>query len=277
VALRNCQPDLIVVPSATENLLGVERIGRCADARAVEIGCQVGVCHLVGMTHSDWVDENVGRLAFFSPSQSPFLEVDRHLHSRIHAHGFHLMSAEIDVARLRHAREMPLETNPSRVKADRIAVIEHPETPRLQAAGESEKQAPMKSLIQNYYAAFNSGDREDLLAMLDDAVIHEINEGPVETGKDAFRGFLKRMDHSYKETVEELVVFTTDDPNRAAAEFFIRGQYLVTDDGLPAACGQTYHLRVGAFFEAKDGRISRVTNHYNLHAWLGMVSDVEAG
>lgn len=142
VALRSCQPDLIVVPSATENQLGVERIGRCADARAVELGCHVGVCHLVGKTSSDWVDENIGRLAFFSPSQSPFLEVDRHIQSTVHAHGFHLMSAEIDVARIRSARELPMETNPSRVRAGAVVVKEHPSSPGLQTNLEPEKQMP---------------------------------------------------------------------------------------------------------------------------------------
>ncbi len=129
----------------------------------------------------------------------------------------------------------------------------------------------MKSLIQDYYAAFNSGDREALLAMLTDDIVHEINEGATETGKDAFRAFLGRMDRSYQESVEELVIFTSDVQNRAAAEFFIRGKYLATDDGLPEASGQTYYLRVGAFFELRDGKISRVTNHYNLQAWLRMV------
>ncbi|MEI6534968.1 MAG: ketosteroid isomerase-related protein [Verrucomicrobiaceae bacterium] len=129
----------------------------------------------------------------------------------------------------------------------------------------------MKSLIQDYYAAFNSGDRETLLALLTDDIVHEINEGATETGKSAFREFLKRMDRSYQESVEELVVFTSDVQDRAAAEFFIRGKYLATDDGLPQACGQTYHLRVGAFFELKGGKISRVTNHYNLQVWLRMV------
>ncbi|RYD32596.1 MAG: isopropylmalate/homocitrate/citramalate synthase, partial [Verrucomicrobiaceae bacterium] len=52
----------------------------------------------------------------------------------------------------------------------------------------------MKSLIENYYAAFNSGDREALLSMLTDDVAHDINEGGTEIGKDAFREFLKRMD-----------------------------------------------------------------------------------
>ncbi|RYD32073.1 MAG: hypothetical protein EOP85_22125, partial [Verrucomicrobiaceae bacterium] len=97
------------------------------------------------------------------------------------------------------------------------------------------------------------------------------NEGSTESGKQAFREFLNRMDRSYRETVEDLVVFTADDPTRAAAEFFIRGQYIATDEGLPEATGQTYHLRVGAFFEFRDGKIARVTNHYNLQSWLRMV------
>ena len=129
----------------------------------------------------------------------------------------------------------------------------------------------MHALIRHYYETFNSGDREALLDLLDEEVVHEINEGEVETGKQAFREFLARMDRSYRETVEDLAVFTGEDPSRAAAEFFIRGEYLATDEGLPEAAGQTYHLRVGAFFEVRDGRILRVTIHYNLQAWLKMV------
>ena len=129
----------------------------------------------------------------------------------------------------------------------------------------------MKPLIETYYATFNSGDREALLELLTDDVAHEINEGGTETGKDAFRTFLKRMDRCYRETVEDLMVFTSDDPTRAAAEFFIRGEYLATDEGLPEAKGQTYHLRVGAFFEIREGKIARVSNHYNLAEWMRMV------
>ena len=129
----------------------------------------------------------------------------------------------------------------------------------------------MQQLIQQYYQTFNSGDREAMLAMLADDVVHEINEGAAEVGRDAFRAFLGRMDRCYKEQVEDLVVFTSDTPNRAAAEFYIRGQYIATDDGLPEATGQTYHLRIGAFFEITDGKISRVTNYYNLADWMRMV------
>jgi steroid delta-isomerase-like uncharacterized protein len=128
-----------------------------------------------------------------------------------------------------------------------------------------------QQIIERYYATFNSGDREALLDLLADGVIHEINEGGVETGKEAFREFLARMDRSYVETVEDLMVFTAPDPSRAAAEFNIVGRYIHTDEGLPEAHGQTYKLRVGAFFETRDGRITRVSNHYNLSLWTSMV------
>ena len=129
----------------------------------------------------------------------------------------------------------------------------------------------MKTLIENYYAAFNAGDRDAMLAMLDEDVVHEINEGGAETGRQAFRAFLQRMDLCYRESVEELVVFADEGGSRAAAEFYIRGEYLATDEGLPEATGQQYYLRVGAFFEIAGGKITRVTNYYNLRSWLEMV------
>ena len=128
------------------------------------------------------------------------------------------------------------------------------------------------SLIQRYYALFNSGDRPALLALLDDEVTHDINHGASEKGRATFERFLRRMDRAYAEQVEELVVMATEDGRRAAAEFFIRGTYLATDDGLPEANGQKYWLRVGAFFEIGDnGLIRRVTNYYNLTDWLRQI------
>ncbi len=127
-------------------------------------------------------------------------------------------------------------------------------------------------LIHCYYATFNSGDREAFLALLTEDVVHDLNQGRSETGKAAFRRFLERMDRCYAEQVEEVSVFQSQaDPGRAAAEFYVRGNYLSTDQGLPPAAGQTYRLRVGAFFEISDGRISRVTNYYNLEEWLRLI------
>ena len=127
------------------------------------------------------------------------------------------------------------------------------------------------SLVQAYYDIFNSGDRPAFLDLLTDDVAHEINQGGVEEGKATFAAFLERMDRCYREQVCDLVVFAAEDGNRAAAEFFIEGEYLSTDEGLPAAAGQRYRLRVGAFFDIRDGRVSRVTNYYNLEEWLRQI------
>lgn len=126
-------------------------------------------------------------------------------------------------------------------------------------------------LLRRYYALFNSGDREAFLALLTTDVAHEINQGDCEKGVESFRTFLSRMDRCYREQVEDLAVLSNDDGTRGAAEFYIRGEYRVTDEGLPEAAGQKYRLRVGAFFEIRDGLIARVTNYYNLREWLRQV------
>ncbi len=132
-------------------------------------------------------------------------------------------------------------------------------------------QQQAASLIQHYYDCFNSGDREAFLALLTEDVEHDINQGGTEKGREVFRAFLARMDRCYREQVRDLVVFANDDGRRGAAEFFIEGEYLVTDEGLPPAAGQRYRLRVGAFFDIQDGRVSRITNYYNLEEWLRQV------
>lgn len=126
-------------------------------------------------------------------------------------------------------------------------------------------------LIETYYATFNSGDREAMLALLTEDVVHDINQGASEKGRYTFRTFLQRMDRSYREEVTELAVMAHEDGTRAAAEFFILGTYLNTDEGLPEANGQTYRLRVGAFFDIREGKVARVTNYYNLEDWLRQV------
>jgi steroid delta-isomerase-like uncharacterized protein len=127
------------------------------------------------------------------------------------------------------------------------------------------------ALIQAYYDTFNAGDREAFLALLAEDIAHDINQGGTETGKTAFRAFLQRMDRCYREQVRDLVVFAAADGTRGAAEFFIEGEYLSTDEGLPPATGQRYRLRVGAFFDLRGGLVSRITNYYNLEEWLRQV------
>jgi steroid delta-isomerase-like uncharacterized protein len=110
-----------------------------------------------------------------------------------------------------------------------------------------------------------------MAALLSETVAHDVNEGTREGGRAAFRAFLDRMARHYREQVEEVVVMVSADGARAAAEFIVTGDYLVTDPGLPPARGQRYRLPVGAFFAVEGGRITRVTNFYNLRAWIAQV------
>ncbi|MGR8953500.1 MAG: ketosteroid isomerase-related protein [Gammaproteobacteria bacterium] len=127
-------------------------------------------------------------------------------------------------------------------------------------------------LIQNYYAAFNAGDMDTFLSLLTDDVIHDINQGKREVGKDAFKQFMACMNHNYKEQLVDMVIMATEDGKRAAAEFVVLGEYLKTDEGLPAARGQKYRLPAGAFFEIRDNKVARITNYYNLNDWIAQVS-----
>ncbi|KAA2284284.1 ketosteroid isomerase-related protein [Arenimonas fontis] len=127
-------------------------------------------------------------------------------------------------------------------------------------------------LVLDYYAAFNRGDREAMLALLADKVVHDINQGGRETGKAAFAAFLERMDRCYREQLKDIVVMANGSGDRAAAEYMVHGEYLADDTGLPPARGQKYVLPGGAFFELRDGRIARVTNYYNLEDWIAQVS-----
>jgi steroid delta-isomerase-like uncharacterized protein len=127
-------------------------------------------------------------------------------------------------------------------------------------------------LIEQYYAAFNSADMATFLNLLTDDVIHDINQGKREIGKDAFKQFMAGMNNNYKEQLVDMVIMATPDGSRAAAEFVVLGEYLKTDEGLPEAKGQKYRLPAGAFFDIRDNKVARITNYYNLQDWIAQVS-----
>ncbi len=129
-----------------------------------------------------------------------------------------------------------------------------------------------KELINAYYSAFNRKDIDSFLSLVAEDVEHHINQGKVEAGKSALRDFMAVMDDHYDEQVEDLVVMVSDDGTRAAAEFHIRGVYKKTQTGLPVAQNQKYFIPVGAFFHVKNGKISRISNFYNLKHWIEIVS-----
>ena len=125
--------------------------------------------------------------------------------------------------------------------------------------------------IRAYYDAFNRQDMDAFLALLHDEVVHDINQGERQTGKAAFASFMDHMNRCYKENLTDMVIMASADGKRASAEFTVNGEYLVTDEGLPQAEGQKYVLPAGAFFDLKGGKVSRVTNYYNLNDWIAQV------
>ena len=99
----------------------------------------------------------------------------------------------------------------------------------------------------------------------------EVESSRTERGREPFAKFLEHMARCYREELRNVVVMSTQDGRRVAAEFVVHGEYLQTDEGLPEAEGQRYVLPAGAFFELVDYRIARVTNYYNLSDWLQQV------
>ncbi len=130
----------------------------------------------------------------------------------------------------------------------------------------------VRTLIDRYYAAFNAGDVDGMLACVSDDVVHDVNQGERRDGKERFHAFCARMSHHYKEQLEDIVLMVSEDGSRAAAEFNVIGQYLETEPGLPPAAGQKYAVPAGTFFAVKDGRINRVSTYYNLTDWIMQVS-----
>ncbi|WP_161867159.1 nuclear transport factor 2 family protein [Pseudomonas yangonensis] len=131
----------------------------------------------------------------------------------------------------------------------------------------------VRDLLQRYFNALNDRDIRACLSLVSDELIVEPNQGFAEHGRDAFAAFLERQQHCYRETLEPLAILVEPQGQHAACEYRVTGEYLATDEGLPEACGQRYEMRVGAFFEIRQGLISRISLHFNLPDWLAQIDD----
>src|SRR5690606_34819839 len=122
------------------------------------------------------------------------------------------------LCRSRHHRRGPRRRSPGR---SRLAA---PQKARSQTAdadtgGGYNPAMDTIALINSYYDAFNRADWEGMLALLTDDVAHDLNQGARETGREAFRTFLARMDRSYSEQLRDITVMAVADGTRAAAEY----------------------------------------------------------
>ncbi len=129
-----------------------------------------------------------------------------------------------------------------------------------------------KTVIRDYFEAFNAGDTEGMLDCLSDDIAPHVNEGQVRMGRAKFAESCAHMERCYREELTDMVIFEVEGGTRAAAEFIVNGTYLETDEGLPEAKGQTYRLPAGSFFSLEGGKITRVVTYYNLADWVRQVS-----
>jgi steroid delta-isomerase-like uncharacterized protein len=132
------------------------------------------------------------------------------------------------------------------------------------------------AMLQAYYAAFNKGDTDAMVALVAEDLAHDTNQGERRMGRERFKAFNGRMAHHYKEQLDGITILVSPDGRRAAAEFNVTGSYLVTETGLPEAKGQVYKLPAGTFFAIQPGKhgpeIARITTYYNLTEWIMQVS-----
>ena len=138
--------------------------------------------------------------------------------------------------------------------------------------GPQSPQARALATVRAYYDALNRHDPGGAVALLDDEVVHELNQGPREVGKAAFREFLQRMEYCYSERLHDIFILCSTDGTHAAAEYMVEGEYIADDIGMPPSHNQKYRMPGAAFFALRDGRIQRVSDHYNLQEWFSQVA-----
>lgn len=127
--------------------------------------------------------------------------------------------------------------------------------------------------LTNHHAAFKAGDVDAMPDCASEDVQHRVNEGGIRHGLALFAQFCTYVAADYRKTLSDIDIFSNEAAKLGAAEFTVHGQYPKTDLGLPVAGGQSCILPAGAFFDLRDGKISRLTTFCNLEDWKRQVSE----
>lgn len=110
--LKKENVDLILVPSATSNRNGSQRILRTASGRSIELGCAVFVVPVIGtIDYNELVDKNEGRQGLFLPAQECIHESQEQF-SEYRARKTDSCSYELNREALKKVKENNGETKP---------------------------------------------------------------------------------------------------------------------------------------------------------------------
>ena len=121
---QNGPNDLMIVPSATESMVGVERIARCSSARSVELGAAVVVSQITGGVGDAFIGNNFGQNSLYLPSLSGTAEVKRIDERGVKSGGTIIDRFELDLGLLKQAAADRVNTNPALIVAQKTLSVQ---------------------------------------------------------------------------------------------------------------------------------------------------------
>lgn len=111
LSLKRNGVDVVLVPSATTNKNGNQRVNRCASARSIELGACVITAPLVGDSRCDLIDHSEGRQGFFLPAQEVVI-VDQEVYSDYSKEKSVIGTYEVFIELMKELKKKDDETKP---------------------------------------------------------------------------------------------------------------------------------------------------------------------
>jgi steroid delta-isomerase-like uncharacterized protein len=131
--------------------------------------------------------------------------------------------------------------------------------------------AEIEKMMGDYLAAWNAHDVEKILTFFtDDAVYEDVATGKVSKGKKEIKDFLSSTVTSFPDVKIE-VKSGFDNGEQGAAEWVMSGTFTHSNiPGVPAT-GKKFSVRGASINAFKGGKISGVTDYWNLASFLQQV------
>lgn len=129
-----------------------------------------------------------------------------------------------------------------------------------------------QDLIKKYYDSILSQNLPEFLGLLTLDVVHEINQGSTEIGKEKFKTFMTEQFSHGNIKIDDLIILTSADGKYATARFICSGNYSKPIEGFGPAKNQYWKIPVVSFFKINNGKISHVAVYYNKNDWMKQIS-----
>lgn len=142
----------------------------------------------------------------------------------------------------------------------------------LDKIGPVKELSPTHELIKKYYDSILSQNLSEFLGLLTIDVVHEINQGNTEIGREKFKTFIAEQFSHGKIKIDDLIILTSPDGKYATTRFLCSGNYAKSIEGFGPAKNQYWKIPVVSFFKVSNGKISHVAVYYNQNEWMKQIS-----